>query len=111
MADRFRLIYLKSPGSEKSGFDRASIPPPSPRSPDAAGTTATTSPETFSFQAILKQVRTDLKHPDSKVKVLAIRYLERSDPSVAIPLLQEALSDRDSGVRLEALSSLMKFND
>jgi HEAT repeat protein len=66
-------------------------------------------PKTFSSQAILKQVREDLKNPDPRVKILAIQYLEKEDPSIAVPLLKEILSDRDSVVREQGLRSLIKF--
>ena len=52
-----------------------------------------------------------MKHPTPKIRMMAIRYLGYSDPSVAIPLLQEMLSDHDPDVRAEALSSLMNFQD
>jgi HEAT repeat protein len=67
-------------------------------------------PETLSSETILKQAKADLKHPDPKVRVLAIRYyLEKSYPAIPISLLQEILSDRDPEVRAEALRSLIKF--
>ena len=111
MADRFRLNYLKSTGLERSDFDESFLshhnrkmmrpfsPPP-----------GTNIPETLSSEAILKQAKADLKHPDPKVRILAIRYyLEKSYPSIPVALLQEILSDRDPGVRAEALHSLIKF--
>lgn len=113
MADRFRLIYLKSPGLEKTTLDESS----SSRHPvEISGTVLPSSthfntPNTFSSQAILKQARTDLKHPDPKVRILVIQYLEKSDPSIAIPLLQEVLPDQDPAVRAQVLSSLTKFQD
>jgi HEAT repeat protein len=67
-------------------------------------------PETLSSETILKQAKADLKHPDSKVRVLAIRYyIEKSYPAIPISILQEILSDRDAEVRAEALRSLIKF--
>jgi HEAT repeat protein len=45
------------------------------------------------------------------VRILAIQYLERQDPSVAIPLLQELLYDPDPEVKIQALSSLGRFRD
>jgi HEAT repeat protein len=67
-------------------------------------------PETFSFEAVLKQAKADLKHPDPQVRILAIRYyLEKSYPSIPLSLLQEILSDRDPDVRVQALRSLIKF--
>jgi HEAT repeat protein len=102
---------LKSPGLERSELDepfssdhtRKVTGPPSP-SPEF------NMPETFSSEAILKQARADLKNPDSKVRILAIKYyLEKSYPSIPLSLLQEILSDRDPDVRAEALRSLIKF--
>ena len=67
-------------------------------------------PETFSSQTILKQAKADLKHPDPKVRILAIKYyLEKSYPSIPMSLLQEILSDRDPEVRAQALHSLIQF--
>jgi HEAT repeat protein len=106
----FRLTYLKSPGLEK-GFEEscssfgsgqpASASVPSPGNPI---------PETLSSEAVLKQARADLRHPDPRVRILAIRYyLEKSYPSIPLSLLQEILSDRDPDVRAQALRSLIKF--
>ena len=111
MADRFRLNYLKSTGLEKSDYDESfssrderemsSPPSPSPKY---------NIPETFSSEAILKQAKADLKNPDSKVRILAIRYyLEKSYPSIPMSLLHEILSDQNPEVRAEALRSLIKF--
>lgn len=112
MGDRFRLIYLKSTDLEKSAFDE------SPFSHDAEKisnmvppSTESKIPETFSSQTLLKQAKADLRHSDPKVKMLAIQYLEKSDPSVALPLLQEILSDRDPEVRAKVLSSLIGFRN
>lgn len=111
VADRFRLNYLKSTGLERSDFDesflshhnRKMTSPPSP--PPEYNI-----PETFSSEAILKQAKVDLKHPDPQVRILAIKYyLEKSYPSIPVALLQEILSDRDPDVRTEALRSLIKF--
>jgi HEAT repeat protein len=111
VADRFRLIYLKSTGLERSVFDESfsthdhekMTGPPSP--PPGYNI-----PGTFSSEAILKQAKADLKHPDPKVKILAIRYyLEKSYPSIPMSLLQEILSDRDPEVRAQVLRSLIKF--
>jgi HEAT repeat protein len=109
--DRFRLSYLKSTGLERSEFDESfsyndpgkTTNPPSP-CPEF------NMPETFSSEAILKQATADLKNPDSKIRILAIKYyLEKSYPSIPLSLLQEILSDRDPDVRAEALRSLIKF--
>jgi HEAT repeat protein len=109
--ERFRLIYLKSTDSEESRTDE---PSPSHASQEMSGkilhTTESMTPETFSSQTILKQAKADLKHPDPKVRVLAIKYyLEKSYPSIPMSLLQEVLSDRDPEVRTEALRSLIQF--
>lgn len=111
MADRFRLIYLKSTGLEKSDFDEsfsypdykemANTPPPS---------SEYKIPESYSSGAIITQAKADLKHSDPKVRRLAIKYyLEKSYPSTPISLLQEILCDRDPEVRVQVLRSLIKF--
>jgi HEAT repeat protein len=67
-------------------------------------------PETFSSGTILKQAEADLKHPDPKVRILAIKYyLEKSYPSIPLALLQEFLSDQEPEMRVEALLCLIKF--
>ncbi len=69
-------------------------------------------PETCSSETILKQAKSDLKHPDRQVRIWAIRYyLEKSLPSIPMSLLQEILSDEDAEVRAEALRSLIKFRN
>jgi HEAT repeat protein len=69
-------------------------------------------PETLSSETILKQAKADLKHPDPKVRVLAIRYyLDKSYPAIPISILQEILSDPDAEVRAEALHCLIKFRN
>lgn len=112
MTDRFRLIHLKSTGLEKT--------PPDQIFPSSYGETSNRSfsssnrpaPETFTTREILKQAKADLKHPDPKVRILAIRfYLEKSHLSIPLPLLQEILSDPDSSVRAEALSFLITFGN
>jgi HEAT repeat protein len=111
MADRFRLIYLKSPGLEESDFNESSS------SRDDRRMISQTSPlpeydlpGTFSSETILKQARADLKHPDPKVRILAIKYyLGKSYPSIPLSLLQEFLSDQEPEVRAEALRCLIKF--
>jgi HEAT repeat protein len=106
------LIYLKSTDLEKSKGDE---PPPFyaseeiPR--DDSFSTESIIAGTFSTQAILKQARADLEHPDPKARILAIRYLEQSDPSLTLPLLQEVLFDKDPEVRIQALTSLIKLKD
>jgi len=125
VADRFRLIYLKSTGLEKSDFNesfsshenkkmaapsRYESIPTSSSSESSRTDTEYNIPKTFSSEAILKQAKADLKHPDPKVRILAIKYyLEKSYPSIPMSLLQEILSDRDPDVRAQALRSLIKF--
>jgi HEAT repeat protein len=106
--DRFRLIYLKSGGSEKQAFDEPAIPQDSnpkvtPPSSIFAGT--------LSFQTQLEQAKADLKHPDVRLKKLAIDYLEKAEPSFAIPPLEEALSDRDPEVKAAVILALVRLRD
>jgi HEAT repeat protein len=109
--ERFRLIYLKSAESEGPILDQpSSSHEPAGTSGKPLASMECSAPETFSSQAILKQAKADLKHPDPKVRVLAIKYyLEKSYPSIPISLLQEILSDRDPEVRAQALRSLIIF--
>jgi HEAT repeat protein len=112
VGDRFRLIYLKSTDLEKSKGDEppsfyASEEIPKDDSPSTESMMA----GTYATQAILKQARADLEHPDPKTRILAIRYLENSDPTIILPLLQEVLFDKDPEVRIQALASLIKFKD
>jgi len=112
VADRFRLIYLKSTELGKSKSGESSLSADWEEiSKKAPSFTEYDRPETFSSEVILKQAKADLKHPDPKVRILAIQYLEKADPSIAMPLLQEILSDRDSGVRTQGLSSMIKFRN
>jgi HEAT repeat protein len=112
VGDRFRLIYLKSTDLEKSKRDE---PPSFYASEEISGddspSTESMIAGTFSTQAILKQAHADLEHPDPKARILAIRYLEHSDPSLTLPLLQEVLFDKDPEVRIQALASLIKLKD
>ena len=112
MGDRFRLIYLKSTDLEKSKGDE----PPSfyvseeiPR--DDSPSTESMMAGAYSAQAILRLAHADLEHPDPKARILAIRYLENSDPTITLPLLQKVLFDKDPEVRIQALASLIKFKD
>jgi HEAT repeat protein len=111
VADRFRLIYLKSTGLEKSDFNESFSPHDDKKmTAPSSSSTEYNIPETFSSEAILKQAKADLKNPDPKVRILAIKYyLEKSYPSIPMSLLQEILSDRDPDVRAQALRSLIKF--
>jgi len=106
----FRLTYLKSTGLEKieaeepfsSGNGKMGCPP----SPSPGGLI----PEAFSSEAILKQAKSDLKHPDPRVRTFAVRYyLEKSYPAIPLSLLQEILSDQDPDVRAQALHTLVRF--
>lgn len=109
--DCFRLTYLKSTGLRKpdleecsSSYGHGKIATPSSPSP------VDHIPENFSSEAVLKQAKTDLRHPDPQVRILAIRYyLEKSYPSIPLSLLQEILSDQNPEVRAQALRSLIKF--
>jgi len=111
VADRFRLAYLKSTGLERSDLAEPfsfhdSREMATSFSPVAERDLSNTS----SSEAILRQAKADLKNPDSKVRILAIKYyLEKTYPSIPLSVLQEILSDRDPRVRAEALQSLIKF--
>jgi len=92
VGDRFRLIYLKSTDLEKSKTDE---PPSFYASEEIPGDDSRSTESmivgTFSTQAILKQAHADLEHPDPKARILAIRYLEQSDPSIILPSSSESL--------------------
>ena len=113
MADRFRLTYLKSTGLERSDFDESFLS----RDAEKMISPASPFPEynilgTRSSEAMLKQAKADLKHPDPRVRRWAIRYyLEKSFPSIPMSLLQEILSDEDPEIRAQALRSLIKFRN
>jgi len=111
LADRFRLIYLKSTGAERSALDESSAVRAGEILKSVLPAAQGSPVKTTSSQVVLKQARTDLKHSDPKVRILAIQYLGQRDASIAIPLIQEVLSDRDPDVRAEGLHSLMKFED
>ncbi len=109
MAERFRLIYLKSPVTEE-------YPSEEPHPKESKLNQDIETPkisknieELYSFQIILNQAKADLKHPDPNVKILAIKFLEKSQPFVSIPLLEEILNDQNPGVRAHALNALIKF--
>lgn len=103
MTENFRLLYLKSPDSEISL--KKEIPSPFDSFEEASS-------EPYSKQEILKQAIDDLKHPDPKVRALAVQYyIEKSNLSITLPLLQEILEDEDPGVRAQALSSLIKLGN
>jgi HEAT repeat protein len=112
VADRFRLIYLKSPVLERSILDESSSPQDAEDiSRMMRSSSEIRTPEISSLQTILNQAKADLKHPDPKIKILAIQYLQKSDPSIALPLLQEILSDPDPEVRASALHALRKLRN
>ena len=111
MGDRFRLIYLKSTDLERSKGDEPPSFNASEEVPGDDSPTESMMAGTYSTQAILKQAQADLEHPDPKARILAIRYLEHSDSSIILPLLQEVLFDKDPEVRIQALASLIKFKD
>jgi HEAT repeat protein len=108
--DRFRLIYLKSTESEKSSLNGGDLSPES-KEKSVIASSSFRIPETFSSQTRLDQAITDLKHPDPKLRKLAIEYLEKGAPSSAIPFLQESLSDRNPDVRAQAILALIKLKD
>jgi HEAT repeat protein len=108
--DRFRLIYLKSAGAEKPALNET-VPSPDFKESlngDSSLYRDSKAQETFSSQTRLEQAKADLKHPDPKLRILAIQFLESVDPSVAFPLLQENLSDRNPEVRAQAILTLIK---
>ncbi len=99
MTENFRLLYLKSQGSETSTENETSSPFDSSEDP-------------YSKQEILKQAIDDLRHPDPKVRSLAAQYyIEKANLSITLPLLQEILEDEDPHVRAQALSSLIKLGN
>lgn len=103
MAENFRLLYLKSQDSENS---------PDKEIPSSFDSSEDTSSEPYSRQEILKQAIDDLRHPDPKVRAFAVQYyIEKSNLSITLPLLQEILEDEDPGVRAQALSSLIKLGN
>jgi HEAT repeat protein len=111
VAEGFRLIYLKSTDSEKASLEEPpslrqgerNLIPPSPPLNEFR--------DVYSSRTILNQAKEDLNHPDPKVRVVAIQYVGRIDSSIAIPLLQQKLSDQDLEVRVQALRSLIQFRD
>ena len=111
MADRFRLIYLKSTGTDKPSLDEPAPFRGEKISKPVSPLFQNGPLKTLSSDVVLKQVRIDLKHPSPKIRMMAVQYLKHGHPSVAIPLLQEVLSDHDSDVRAEGLSSLANFED
>jgi len=108
--DCFRLTYLKSPGLEKGTEGSPSSNETGKIASSSVPSSKGQIPVALSSEAVLKQARIDLKHPDPQVRLLAIRYyIEKTYPSIPLSLLQEILSDRDPEVRAQALRSLIKF--
>jgi len=111
VTDRFRLIYLKSTEVEKNPLEKMR-PFYKEKTERSSATLKDPAPETHATREILKQAKVDLKHPDPKVRMLAVKfYLEQSHLSIAMPLLQEILSDPDSRVRAKVLSILIAFGN
>jgi len=112
VTDRFRLVYLKSTEQENHGPRENLFSSDRERSNRILSTPADPSPESHATREILKQAKEDLKHPDPKVRRLAVKYfLEKSHLSIPMPLLQDILSDPDPTVRSEALSTLIAFGN
>ncbi len=110
MTSPFRLIYLKSTEVEPPHVEPIVPPSREEKSSRSFSSSKPPAPETHAKREILKLAKADLKHPDPKVRILAVRfYLEQSHLSITMPLLQEILSDPDPGVRGEALSKLITF--
>jgi HEAT repeat protein len=111
--DRFRLIYLRSTTTEapeESTPDETPLPRDlGPISPALASGKEASDPDACLSQTILGQAKVDLTHPDPKIRMLAIRCLEKAEPDIALPLLEEMLSDPDPEVRLQGMHSLIRF--
>ena len=108
------MIFLKSPGVERPAAEEPTSSQrhePISERPGAGPETDYGFLPTYSSLSLLRQAKKDLKHPSPRIRIFAIQYLEKCDPSVAIPLLQESLSDRDPEIRAQALSSLVQFHD
>ncbi|MGQ9508046.1 MAG: HEAT repeat domain-containing protein [Thermodesulfobacteriota bacterium] len=104
MAENFRLLYLKS---SDLGSSTQKEETPSP-----INTHDSHSLELYSSQEILRQAKEDLTHPDPKVRSMAVQYyIEKSNLSINLPILQEILEDKDPGVRAQALSSLIRLGN
>lgn len=105
MSERFRLIYLKSPTAEESSSEDFS--PESKKTSE----TSKTSQSLFSFEIIINQAKKDLKHPESNVRILAIRFLKKCEPTVSIPLIENVLNDPNPDVRNHCLKALIELKD
>ena len=105
--DRFRLIYLKSTGPENTTLSETSFPhDPQPREKESSPPFVS---QALSSHAYIEQAKVDLQHPEAKIRILAIQFLERVESSVARPLVQDALIDPDPEVRAQAALSLIKL--
>lgn len=103
MVDRFRLVYLKSPTIEATDLDFSF-------SYEGNQEIEKGFMHRFSSETILKHAKADLRHPDSKIRLLAITYyLKKTYPSIPMGLLQEILSDKDPEVRAQVLQTLIQF--
>ena len=107
--DRFRLIYLKSTGTDKPTLNDPVLSPDSRGYGPIACSPDHGTAESFSSRARLHQAKSDLKHPDPKLRLMAMQFLETLDASVALPLLQEVISDRDPDVRARIVDVLIKL--
>lgn len=110
MAERFRLIYLKSPVSEENASEK-SFPSESKLSQDdKTPKISKYSEDLYSFEVVLDQAKTDLKNPDPKVRILAIKFLEKSKSPISIPLIEDILNDQNPSVRAHALNALIRLS-
>lgn len=110
--NRFRLLYLKSTEQENDSPGRPLFSPRPEGLEEFRNVQMESDQESPTIREILKQAKADLKHPDPKIRILAVEYyLEKSHLSITMPLLQEVLSDPDGGVRSKALSKLIMFQN
>ncbi len=108
--DRFRLIYLKSTDSERGNSKRSSLSSDSKHVDGPNTSWSGGASDVYSIRARLEQAKADLKHPDPKIRILALRYLEKEEASSsAASLLQNALSDPNAEVRAQAILALARF--
>lgn len=106
MTERFRLAFLRSTTTDRPSLDESSLPPGAQSSDrDLSGYGS------FSSQVTLKQAKLDLTHPDPKIRMMAIRCLEKTEFGIALPLLQDALADRNPEVRVQGFRSLITFSE
>jgi len=110
VVDRFRLIYLKSPKIEDSLSEEHFLGEKEEKKDfKISKTSKEYYNESYSFEIILNQAKADLKHPDPKVRILAVRFLSKCEPSIAIPFLVGILNDEASDIRAYALDALIRF--